>query len=205
MNPDQILLFVQKEKEFRTYYYGAYEGIQMIYERITGKTCPRVEVMDENIRASIILWLEIEEKTWKRIREEDDARRDRVLYLRRLLDPEYTLELAGWAEEMPPLPNSRQARRGQKRRRSRSRSRFREKSAIQMRTEKKVRTELMVDDSDPLAIRFDHSAPEPVRMVVERSSSEEEVVVKVEAEDEFQEINTPKSVIRRILPDRKKK
>ena len=106
---------------------------------------------------------------------------------------------------MPPLPNSRPTRRGQKRRRSRSRSRFREKSAIQMRTEKKVRTELGVDESDPSGIQFDHSAPEPVRMLVERSSSEEEVVVEVEAEDEFQEINTPKPVIRKILPDRKKK
>ena len=86
----------------------------MIYERITGKACLRVEVMDENIRASISLRLEIEEKTWKRIREEDDVRRDRVLYLRRLLDPEHTLELAGWAEEMPPFPNSRPTRRGQK-------------------------------------------------------------------------------------------
>ena len=74
-----------------------------------------------------------------------------------------------------------------------------------MRTEKKVRTELRVDEPDPSGIRFDHFAPEPVRMVLERSSSEEEIVVEVEAEDEFQEINTPKSVIRRILPDRKKK
>ena len=46
MNPDQIILFVQclqQEKNFRTYYYGAYEGIQMIYERITSKSFLRVD------------------------------------------------------------------------------------------------------------------------------------------------------------------
>ena len=177
----------------------------MIYERITGKACLKVDVMDKNIRAIISLRLEIEEKTWKRIREEDDARRDRVLYLRRLLDLEYTLELAGWAEEMPPLPNSRPTRRGQKRSRSRSRSRFRERSVTHGRSDKKVRTEPGVDEPDPLGIQFDHSAPEPVRMVRDRSSSEEEVVVMVEDEDEYQEINTPKPVIRKILSDRKKK
>ena len=70
--------------------------------------------MDENIRASIILRLEMEEKSWKRTREEEDAKQDRDLYLRKLLDPDYTLELAGWAEEMPLLPNSRPGRRGPK-------------------------------------------------------------------------------------------
>ena len=74
-----------------------------------------------------------------------------------------------------------------------------------MRTEGKVRTELGVDEPDPSGIQFDHSAPEPVRMVVDRSSSEEEVVVMIEDEDEYQEINTPKPVSRKILLDRKKK
>ena len=83
-----------------------------------------MEIMDDNIRASKEFRLDIEERAWKRRREKEDARRDRVLYLRRLLDPDYTLELAGWAEEMPPLPNSRPGRRGQKRQRSRSRSRL---------------------------------------------------------------------------------
>ena len=83
--------------------------------------------------------------------------------------------------EMPPFPNSRPGRRGQKRQRSRSRSRFREKSVLKMRTEKKVRTEIRVDEPDPSGIRVDQPAPEPVRMVVERSSSEGEVVVEVES------------------------
>ena len=74
-----------------------------------------------------------------------------------------------------------------------------------MRTEEKVRMELGVDEPDPSGIQIDQPAPEPVRMVVERSSSEEEVVVEVEAEDEFQDINTPKPVIRKVLTDRKKK
>ena len=208
MNPDQIMSFVQclqHEKNFRTYYYGAYEGIQMIYERITGKACLKVDVMDENIRASIILRLDIEEKTWKRIREENDARRDRVLYLRRLLDPEYTLELAGWAEGMPPLPNSRPTRRGQKRRRSRSRSRFRERSGSLERLSTTVRTELGGDEPDPPGIQIDHPAPEPKRLIVDRSSSEEEVVVMIDEEDEYQEINTQKPILRKSVPDRRKK
>ena len=70
--------------------------------------------MDENIRSSFILRLEIEEKAWKRIREEDNARRDRVLNLRRLLDPDYALKLAGWAADLPALPNSRPGRGGRK-------------------------------------------------------------------------------------------
>ena len=74
-----------------------------------------------------------------------------------------------------------------------------------MRSDKKVRTELGVDEPDPSGIQFDHSAPEPVRMVVERSSSEEEVVVMVEDEDEYQEINTPKPVIRRSCRTERRK
>ena len=68
--------------------------------------------MNDNIRASTELRLDIEERARKKVMEEDDARRDRVLYLRRLLDPDYTFELAGWAEERP---QSMPGRRGRKR------------------------------------------------------------------------------------------
>ena len=142
----------------------------------TSFTSTNLGSKEESSLAIFTVGLEMEEKSWKRTRE-----------------------------EMPLLPNSRPGRRGQKRRRWRSRSRFREKSVLQMRTEGKVRTELGVDEPDPSGIQFDHSAPEPVRMVVDRSSSEEEVVVMIEDEDEYQEINTPKPVSRKILLDRKKK
>ena len=53
-------------------------------------------MLDENIRASIMLRLEIVEKAWKRIREEDDARRDRVLYL--MITEDYLMQiiLSSW-------------------------------------------------------------------------------------------------------------
>ena len=46
MNPDQMLMFIQRlkmEPRSRTYYYGDYEMMQMIYD----------EVMNNNIQASI--------------------------------------------------------------------------------------------------------------------------------------------------------
>ena len=47
-----------------------------------------------------------------------------------------------------------------------------------MRMEKKVRTELWVEEPDPAGIRVNQPAPQPERKVVERSNSEDEVVVE---------------------------
>ena len=40
---------------------------------------------------------------------------------------------------------------------------------------------------------------------MDRSSSKEEVVVMIDEEDEYQEINTQKPILRKSMPDRRKK
>ena len=121
MNPHKIQKVFDRlsgDESFQKHFYGLYQGLRMIYQRLFNKEAIRIKELDDSFLDNIANQLVEEEERAKKSMEMYNSRQVRCEHLRKVLsgkdDEDHTLCL----EDLPRLPEWKPRRRGRKRCRS---------------------------------------------------------------------------------------